>query len=101
MLLFKFLSDKNHFGRFSAINGDECVDKDGKRVANGETYTPDGSDPCKTCSCMEGEPGPCRYKYCSPPTCKRYEMIPGTCCGFVCLEDEEETLGTSTNNLNC
>ena len=48
---------------------------------------------------MKGEPGPCRYKFCSPPTCKRYEMIPGTCCGFNCLEDEEENLGICTNNL--
>ena len=48
---------------------------------------------------MKGEPGPCRYKFCSAPTCKRYEMIPGTCCGFVCLEDEEENLGICTNNL--
>nr|XP_034308643.1 pregnancy zone protein isoform X4 [Crassostrea gigas] len=68
---------------------DNCVDKSGEEIPHGKVFSPDLSDPCKSCTCDYGQATGCAYMYCDVPNC-RYEMIPGTCCGFICLDSTIE-----------
>lgn len=71
---------------------DNCVDKSGEEIPHGKVFSPDLSDPCKSCTCDYGQATGCAYMYCDVPNC-RYEMIPGTCCGFICLDSTIEPPG--------
>lgn len=69
---------------------DNCVDKSGEVIPHGQVFSPDLSDPCKSCTCEYGQATGCEYMYCDAPACDRYELIPGTCCGFICLDSTIE-----------
>lgn len=70
------------------------MDKSGEVIPHGQVFSPDLSDPCKSCTCDYGQPTGCEYMYCDAPACDRYEMIPGTCCGFICIDSTIEPPGT-------
>ncbi|WAR23289.1 KCP-like protein [Mya arenaria] len=71
-----------------------CRDMNGSfTVPNGDVYTPNRTDPCRTCLCEAGSPVLCADSMCDEPPCPNYNLIPGTCCGFVCLDEESEEVG--------
>lgn len=67
------------------------MDEEKNSVNHGEVFAPNRSDPCRMCSCVNGEATQCNYIYCDAPQCERYELIEGTCCGFICLDEPEGT----------
>lgn len=74
-----------------------CMDLRGTLVSDGEVFAPNRSDPCRMCSCEKGETTKCNYIYCDAPPCERYKPVPGTCCGFICLENTNEPEGIANN----
>ncbi|KAL4235947.1 hypothetical protein ACF0H5_004335 [Mactra antiquata] len=68
-------------------NDDICKDMNGAIIRDGETYNPDPNEPCRTCTCDDGEETDCRVMACLPPTCPGYILQPGTCCSFICPGD--------------
>lgn len=74
-----------------------CMDLRGTLVSDGEVFAPNRSDPCRMCSCEKGETTKCNYIYCDAPPCERYKLVPGTCCGFICLENTNEPEGIANN----
>lgn len=69
-----------------------CRDHMGVMISDGEMYHPDSTDPCKTCECVNGRAGFCTQVVCDEPTCRNYKLIPGTCCGFECPDEEIESV---------
>lgn len=74
-----------------------CMDLRGNLVSDGEVFAPNRSDPCRMCSCENGETTKCNYIYCDAPPCERYKLVPGTCCGFICLENTNKPEGIVSN----
>ncbi|XP_045160054.2 uncharacterized protein LOC123525241 [Mercenaria mercenaria] len=68
-----------------------CKDHLGRAVSDGDMYQPE-ADPCVTCECVKGLQGICTTVVCDEPACKNYRLIPGTCCGFECLDEETESV---------
>ena len=74
------------------------MDEEKNSVNHGEVFAPNRSDPCRMCSCVNGEATQCNYIYCDAPQCERYELVEGTCCGFICLDEPEKT-GNDKNSI--
>jgi hypothetical protein len=67
------------------FDGVNCIDREGRTVANGERFAPD-EDPCKTCDCVDGSAQLCTLVQCSPPACPKWEPIRNESCKFRCLD---------------
>lgn len=68
---------------------ESCIDNDGKVFEDGSNFAPNVSEPCWMCNCVEGSVKYCAMQMCDEPQCSNYRLIEGTCCGFVCLEDDQ------------
>ena len=64
----------------------ECLDRDGKRVANGGMYMPE-TDPCVNCRCENGRVGVCSTVVCARPRCEDYITSRDVCCHYTCPGD--------------
>ncbi|XP_062569935.1 pregnancy zone protein-like isoform X2 [Saccostrea cucullata] len=76
-----------------------CLDHSGKTVNNGDVYSPNRTDPCRMCTCENGTETNCNIIYCDVPTCEKYELVEGTCCGFICLDAETLEEKSCKDNL--
>ena len=65
---------------------ENCTDRNGLMVPDLAIYHP-SLDPCIECQCVNGEPDFCTEIACDAPPCRDYELIEGTCCGFICPGD--------------
>lgn len=64
-------------------NAKKCKDITGKLVEHRERFFPPG-DPCKQCTCDNGEPQICYSVYCQLPPCKDFRVLTDRCCDFIC-----------------
>ena len=72
--------------RDSNSDGDQCIDRLGNLVNDGDLYLPE-RDPCLACVCDEGSRSMCTVVACEPPPCRNYEKLNDSCCGYVCKEN--------------
>lgn len=68
---------------------ESCIDNAGKVFEDGSNFAPNVSEPCWMCNCVEGSIKYCAMQMCDEPQCSNYTLIEGTCCGFVCPEDDQ------------
>ncbi|XP_061179924.1 alpha-2-macroglobulin-like [Saccostrea echinata] len=80
-------------------NSGSCIDHSGNTVKNGDIFSPNRTDPCHMCTCENGVETNCNYIYCDAPPCEKYELVEGTCCGFICLDEETSEKLTCVDNL--
>nr|XP_006816773.1 PREDICTED: integral membrane protein DGCR2/IDD-like [Saccoglossus kowalevskii] len=84
-----------------SISDKHCVDNKGRRVDEGQRFTPQGADNCMNCTCTLGEANMCRSAQCAPPPdCIHTIQDPEKCCAYTCMDDEypkEDLLDFSTS----
>ncbi|XP_036355399.1 serine-rich adhesin for platelets-like [Octopus sinensis] len=87
--------------RLFGVSSLPCRDWEGNIVSNGDEYTPDKDEPCRSCMCQNGLHIMCNMVLCSPPACMKIKTVENACCDFRCLNGgPENTHSNRTGDKN-